>query len=160
MTTEESIAYLESQLKEDHDLPEELWLFFSRWTPIVNVDLIIRNELNQHLLTWRNDSFYGGGWHFPGGVIRYRENWVDRILNVAEDELGIKCLHFNPTPLSVHQMFIHQKNRGHFISIPFEAFVPISTKLKDGKWFDEAPGNLLECHEVYRSILNHADQKL
>ncbi len=34
-------------------LPEEVFLFASRITPMINVDLLIRNSNNEILLSWR-----------------------------------------------------------------------------------------------------------
>ena len=51
-------------------LPEELFLFISELTPMINVDLLITNHQRETLLTWREDEFYGPGWHVPGGFIR------------------------------------------------------------------------------------------
>ena len=52
-------------------LTEEIFYFISKLTPLVNVDLLIKNELNETLLTWRHDKFYGPAWHIPGGIIRF-----------------------------------------------------------------------------------------
>lgn len=149
----EAISDIENELREGEDLPKDLWLFFSRWTPIVNVDLIIKNEFDQFLLTWRDDNFGNLGWHIPGGVVRYRETWTDRILAVAENELGVKNLKFNPIPLSVYEAFVPPKTRGHFISIPFDCFLSKDSHIKDGKWFDRCPDDLIECQEMYRPLL-------
>jgi len=61
-------------------LPEELFLFVSELTPMINVDLLIKNDRNETLLTWRADNFYGPGWHIPGGIIRFKESASSRIL--------------------------------------------------------------------------------
>jgi len=53
-------------------LPEDLFLFASRITPLVNVDLLTQDHDHRTLLAWRSDSHYGAGWHIPG-VIRYQE---------------------------------------------------------------------------------------
>jgi len=149
----DAIERLERDLKEGNDLPEELWFFFSRWTPIVNVDLIIKNELNQHLLTWRDDQHGNCGWHVPGGVVRYKETWATRITAVAKQELGIESIQFHPVPITVNQVFVPPKTRGHFISIPFNCFISSDTILTNGKWFDKCPENIVDCQEMYRQLL-------
>ena len=59
---------IESTLDDPHrGLPEELFLFVSRITPLVNVDLLIQDDRGHTLLTWRDDEFHGAGWHVPGG---------------------------------------------------------------------------------------------
>ena len=64
-------------------LPEELFYFVSQLTPLINVDLLIKNQQGQTLLTWRDDRFHGPAWHIPGGIIRFKEKIEDRILKVA-----------------------------------------------------------------------------
>ena len=39
-------------------LPEDLFLYASQITPLVNVDLLIKDEVNGVLLTWRDDDYY------------------------------------------------------------------------------------------------------
>ena len=51
-------------------LPEELFRFVSRLTVMVNIDLLVKDELNRVLLSWRDTEFSGAGWHVPGGIIR------------------------------------------------------------------------------------------
>lgn len=44
---------------------------------MVNVDLLIKNvSSNETLLTWREDEYYGPGWHVPGGIVRFKETIV------------------------------------------------------------------------------------
>jgi ADP-ribose pyrophosphatase YjhB (NUDIX family) len=69
-------------------LPEELFLFASRITPLVNVDLLVKDKLGKTLLTWRDDGYYPPSWHIPGGIIRYKETFAERIKEVARTELG------------------------------------------------------------------------
>jgi colanic acid biosynthesis protein WcaH len=58
-------------------LPQELFYFVSQLTPMVNVDLLIKNQKGQTLLTWRDDQFYGSAWHIPGGIIRFKESFEE-----------------------------------------------------------------------------------
>ena len=48
-------------------LPDDVFLFVSRIVPLVNVDLLIQDDRSRTLLTWRDDEFFGPGWHVPGG---------------------------------------------------------------------------------------------
>ena len=50
-------------------LVDSVFYMVSRLTPMVNVDLLIKNDANQILLTWRADRYYGPGWHIPGGIM-------------------------------------------------------------------------------------------
>jgi colanic acid biosynthesis protein WcaH len=94
-------------------LPEELFLFVSRVTPLINVDLLIQDQRKRTLLTWRDDRFYGPGWHVPGGIIRYKETAADRIRSVARQELGVE-IDFDPSPIFILESIApERKDRGH-----------------------------------------------
>jgi colanic acid biosynthesis protein WcaH len=98
-------------------LPHELFVFLSGLTPMINVDLLIRDPVAGTLLTWRHDENYGPGWHIPGGIIRYKETAESRIRLTAQRELGAD-VEFDPEPIAVQQT-IHpvRRERGHFISL-------------------------------------------
>lgn len=57
-------------------------------TPMVNVDLLFRNERGDILLIWREDEICGCGWHIPGGIVRYQERMEEQIQKTALKELG------------------------------------------------------------------------
>ena len=85
---ENLISRLESRVRQPEDgLPEPMFLLISRLTPLLSVDLLIRNNNGRTLLTWRDDDSYGPGWHVPGGIVRYRESLADRVHEVARLEL-------------------------------------------------------------------------
>ena len=91
-------------------LGEKLFLHVSSLTPIVNVDILVRNPSTAEiLLTWRDDNFYRG-WHIPGGIIRFKEKMIDRIELVAKVELGAKIDSING-PLVVHELMNNTRDR-------------------------------------------------
>ena len=55
-------------------LPDDLFYYISSTTPIINVDLLIKDEKECALLAWRDDQYAGKGWHVPGGIIRFKGN--------------------------------------------------------------------------------------
>jgi colanic acid biosynthesis protein WcaH len=58
----EIIKLLEAHINNPSEgLPEEVFLFVSRITPMINVDLLIKNERKGTLLTWRDDGIYPPG---------------------------------------------------------------------------------------------------
>ncbi|AOZ50330.1 NUDIX hydrolase [Chromobacterium vaccinii] len=146
-------------------LPEEVFLFVSSLTPMVNVDLLIRDDQGRTLLTWRHDRFYGPGWHIPGGIIRFKESSAERIAAVAAKELGVEAA-FDPRPLCQHEIVNHSRDvRGHFISLlhecrlrtpPDEArrFDPASPRDGDWAWHRRCPDNLIRVHEIYRAFID------
>lgn len=93
-------------------LADPVFQFALKITPMINVDLLVRNERGEHLLAWRTDT-WGAGWHVPGGIIRFNEPIDARIAAVAESELSAKVRHA-PLPVDIKQFF---RRRGHFISL-------------------------------------------
>ena len=59
---------LEQFMKIDgrEGLEEEIFIAVSTIIPIVNVDLLILDSQNHILLSWRDDVYFGKGWHIPG----------------------------------------------------------------------------------------------
>ena len=146
-------------------LPHETFLLVSQCTPMINVDLLVKNDRNQTLLTWRADEFYGPGWHIPGGIIRFKETFSSRINAVARTELGCE-VSFNPVPIALNEvMAAHRDVRGHFISLLFECTLSSppaeNLKFQDGmpkngewQWHDRSPEDLIRVHEMYRAYID------
>jgi len=144
-------------------LPDEIFYYISQTTPMVNVDLLIKDENKRTLLAWRDDKYSGMGWHIPGGIVRFKERLETRIKKVAESEIGT-TVEFDPTPIALNQL-IHddRETRGHFISILYKCFLsntfaPQNLLLspKDPgylKWHKKCPDDLLGFHEIYRSYI-------
>lgn len=145
-------------------MPEELFLFLSRTTPLVNVDLLIRNDARHTLLTWRDDGTYGPGWHVPGGIIRYREKLVHRIHAVAAAELGARVT-CSRDPLAINEIMLpDRRDRGHFISLLYDCALTSGPdeRLRHGEgiphpgewaWHDRCPENIITVHEMYRGFI-------
>jgi ADP-ribose pyrophosphatase YjhB (NUDIX family) len=140
-------------------LPEDVFQFVSRITPLVNVDLLINDDRSRTLLTWRDDEFFGSGWHVPGGIIRYKEPVADRIRACAREELGadVSC---DPAPLLVSETIRAQSTRGHFISLLFRCRLlgapdearragPDRPSPGQWRWHDRCPPDLLDVHGQY-----------
>jgi colanic acid biosynthesis protein WcaH len=145
-------------------LPEDLFLFASRITPMVNVDLLIKNEKGQTLLTWRDDGYWKPGWHIPGGIIRYQEQIAERIRAVAKTEFGAEVA-FKPVPLAIKEIINPiRRVRGHFISFLYQCSLTAGPdsrlKYQSGeplrnqwKWHKACPENIIPVHEIYREFI-------
>jgi len=155
------IRELESRIDKEKDgLPEPLFLFVSRVTPLVNVDLLIRDDNGRTLLTWRNDEFYGPGWHVPGGIIRYKETASDWIRIVAQRELCASVT-FDVSPVYVHENIEPRRSeRGHFISLlyrchlrsgldPHRRYCSANPLADQWEWHDRCPENLIPEQCIY-----------
>jgi colanic acid biosynthesis protein WcaH len=162
---EKKISEILNSLEQDpsRGLPEEIFLFVSSLTPMVNVDLLIQEEGGRTLLTWRDDGYYPPGWHIPGGIIRYKEKIENRVKAVARKELEAE-IDFDPVPLAVHEIIdARRKARGHFISLLYRCrlvtrllenrrFQPGRPAADQWMWHEAFPKNMIPPHKIYRSF--------
>jgi ADP-ribose pyrophosphatase YjhB (NUDIX family) len=142
-------------------LPPDLFLFVSRITPLINVDLLIGDDAKRILLTWRDDDIYGAGWHVPGGIIRYKETAAIRLHATAREELGAEVA-FDPAPICVEEIIEPDRRvRGHFVSLIYNC--RLTTPPSDGlrylggipqrgqwMWHDRYPPNMIAVHKGYQ----------
>lgn len=161
---QKAIKFLDNQIPDPKQgLPQEVFFFASRITPMVNVDLLIKDKNGRTLLSWRDDQYAGTGWHLPGGIVRFKEKLETRILKVAQKEIG-RPVKFNPLPIAINQIICQHNTRGHFISLLYNCslsarFIPKNTGLSEKeagylKWHDFCPKNLVKCHKMYRKYIN------
>ncbi len=164
MDLAQAISFLESLVKDPtRGLPDEIFFFVSKITPLVNVDLLIKDERGRTLLSWRDDEHCGTGWHIPGGIVRHKETLHQRVRKVALEEIGAE-MHFDPEPVAINQI-IHPNRvvRSHFISFLYRchmdsSFSPPNTGLHPGQpgylqWHDRCPTDLIEVHHIYRKFI-------
>lgn len=124
----ELISSLEASVPDPSTgLPEEVFLFVSRITPLVNVDLLIQDESGNTLLTWRDDKYCGSGWHVPGGIIRHRETMANRIHAVARLELGA-AIDTDGQPLSINEIIKSDMAERAFYLIFVQVQAPSTTR--------------------------------
>jgi len=144
-------------------LPDPVFYYISRTTPLINVDLLIKDERGRTLLAWRDDVHAGIGWHIPGGIIRFKETIAERIRQVALREIGTTVSH-DPEPAAITEMIHHDRDlRGHFISLLYRChigsdFIPANagrTPSDAGylKWHEQCPDNMIVYHDVYRKFI-------
>lgn len=144
-------------------LPDEVFYFISRTTPLVNVDLLIKDKKDRTLLSWRDDEYSGTGWHVPGGIVRFKEELHSRISKVALNEIGTS-VKFDDKPIAVNEFILpHQENRAHFISFLYMCYTPadfeIDNKEKNEniagflKWHNKCPDDILSVQSIYRQFI-------
>ena len=145
-------------------LPEEIFLFASSIVPMVNVDLLIKDEEGRALLTWREDKYSEAGWHIPGGIIRYKEMLADRIAKVAAGELSAELTSEHELIAVFEFHIMDRRERADFITFlyqctlsapPHEALRYTGGEPQHGQWcwFEGVPEDLLSCHRVYEEYL-------
>jgi colanic acid biosynthesis protein WcaH len=165
MTIHEAVEFLDGNIPDKKTgLPGEIFYFISRTTPLVNVDLLVKDKQGRTLLAWRNDEYYGQGWHIPGSIVRFKETLEQRIQRCAEQELGA-AVSYDPKPLAIEQNIMPEwENRAHFISFLYkcsvpEGFVPDNSfRNKDEagylQWHQGCPDNFLRVQDCYRKFMD------
>jgi ADP-ribose pyrophosphatase YjhB (NUDIX family) len=165
MRLDEHIDAIESAIADPRrGLPDEVFGLLTRLTPMNNVDLLIRNDRRETLLTWRDDGLYRG-WHIPGGIIRFKERMADRVAEVARLELGA-AVTIKGAPVAVNEVIhVERHVRGHFIAFLFEC--ELASGLDDSRrhaggppahgqwaWHGSFPSDMIRSHEMYRRFID------
>jgi len=166
MNLDEAIAVLEAACENPSSgLPEKVFLLLTRLTPMLNVDLLIQDDAGRTLLTWRDDIYYGSGWHIPGGIIRFKETAAERIATVARLELRCE-LTAEDRPMALNECITKtQRTRAHSVSLLYRCTLtsppPGNLKYPGGKpqrgmfdFFDRTPDNLLKVHNMYAKYID------
>jgi colanic acid biosynthesis protein WcaH len=147
-------------------LPEPVFQLVGRIMPIVNVDLLIRNDGGETLLTWRQDDLFVG-WHLPGGVVRFKERMADRVQQVARTEVGTTVT-MSDAPIAVHELIDPVRAaRGHFVSFLFECRLIGSPderlRYSGGEpqsgqwaWHGRYPSDMIGAHAIYRRFIERS----
>lgn len=145
---------IKEELQPENGLPQDVFNFVASVTPMINVDLLVRDDDGKVLLAWRDDKYSGYRWHIPGGIIRFKESIEHRIHQVALNELKTD-ISWNGKILDINEIITPQQERGHFISLLVEC-KPDYEKIKitnnlnlikegDLSWFEKCPENFIEC---------------
>jgi len=120
-------------------LPQAIFDALIKTVPFVACEIVLTGP-NGVLLTWRKDKLWTG-WHFPGGLLRFRERFEERLEQVAWNELGI-------TLTGSKFLFAEDCShgiRGHIISLVF--LCTTAAAPKKGKFFKKMPKNIIDAHK-------------
>lgn len=71
-------------------LPDETFKSIIQHTPLISIDLIVRNEQGHVLLGKRVNAPAKGYWFVPGGRVRKNETLDDAFVRLVREELGIE----------------------------------------------------------------------
>lgn len=71
-------------------LPDETFKSVIQHTPLISIDLIVRNEQGEVLLGKRVNAPAKGYWFVPGGRVRKNETLDDAFVRLVREELGIE----------------------------------------------------------------------
>jgi ADP-ribose pyrophosphatase YjhB (NUDIX family) len=161
MTVETDLENILANMSDPRNgLPDEVFHFIRKVTPLINVDLLIRRD-GHALLAWREDE-YDKGWHVPGGIVRFREAFHARIDAVALTEIGA-TVESEPSPCNLAE--IRELRRGHFVSLLYRCRLtseidPARIYSGHGKpangslsWIEGVPDNLYPMQLFYKDWL-------
>ncbi|MHA5057144.1 GDP-mannose mannosyl hydrolase [Acinetobacter schindleri] len=71
-------------------LPDETFKSVIQHTPLISIDLIVRNEQGEVLLGKRVNAPAKGYWFVPGGRVRKNETLDNAFVRLVREELGIE----------------------------------------------------------------------
>ncbi|WP_299735589.1 GDP-mannose mannosyl hydrolase [uncultured Endozoicomonas sp.] len=115
-------------------------------TPLVSIDLIVRNNQEQVLLGLRNNRPAQGYWFVPGGRIQKDERLEDAFRRLVAVELGVDAEMADARFLGTYQHFYADNFSGedfstHYVVLGYELTLDInlndlpSDQHQDYRWF-------------------------
>ena len=131
------VSLLKKVKSTSSGLPEEVFNALTHLIPFIALELVFLNSKGEILLTWRGDKYWRG-WHFPGGLLRYRESFEKRIKETAKRELGVRVKSFK-------FLFIENGRtsvRSHDVSLVFK--IQYSGRPREGKFFAKMPADIID----------------
>ena len=122
-------------------LPDETFKSIIQHTPLISIDLIVRNEQGHVLLGKRVNAPAKGYWFVPGGRVRKNETLDDAFVRLVREELGIESgitradakflgvyEHFYDDNVFDGEISTHYVVLGYFIKLKKKFFLRISDK--------------------------------
>ncbi len=105
-------------------------------TPLISIDLVVRNNEGKILLGLRTNKPAQGFWFVPGGRIAKNESLADAFKRLTKAELGIELSITDATYLGLYEHFYQDSvfDRGdeakgistHYVVNGFEIVLPLS----------------------------------
>ena len=149
----------------NHPVNADRWLQIVRTTPLISIDLLVRNLKNQVLLGLRRNQPARGYWFVPGGVVRKGEWLDDAFERVASAELNIQRSRSDSRFRGVYehlypQNFADEPGIGtHYIVLAYEILIektipPLPREQhSDWQWF--TPGALVQAPAVHENTARY-----
>jgi ADP-ribose pyrophosphatase YjhB (NUDIX family) len=155
-----------SEINPKEGIGDELLDFVLKLVPYIGIELFIINDYDELLLSYRNDNNYKG-WHFIGGMLRWRESWEERLRKTVLDEIGVD-LEFEESPFFIKENYDKELDpRGHSVNLLFRSNISPenANKLKlwnkesepmhgELNWFSREPENIIKMHRNYFKLIN------
>lgn len=85
-------------------------------TPLISIDLLVKNEQGQYLLGLRTNRPAQGFWFVPGGRVQKNESLDAAFLRLTEEELGIALERGTADFVGVYEHFYQDSIFGEDVS--------------------------------------------
>ena len=151
-----------------HGLPRWLFHTISILSPLTNIEIFaVCKDNNSVILAFRDDQFYGPGWHLPGGIIRSRERLLERVkktvkkeIKLGENEFQVKgCITLAESIDSKRPVRSHFYSFGYLVTcnpnhLSISEFNP-SLEYKNGDLarHSKVPSNVIKEHKKYYAAI-------
>ncbi len=133
-------------------------------TPLISIDLIIKNKEGKILLGKRKNKPAQGYYFVPGGRIFKNETIEDAFENISKNELGIGLKIENANFLGIYQHFYKDNFFGeedfgtHYVVLAYEISTPDIFELPDEQHSDYvwlSPEEILKRKDVHQYTKNY-----
>ena len=129
------------------NLDDKTFLEIVKSTPLVSIDLVMRNTAGEVLLGKRVNRPAKGDWFVPGGRIRKNEHIWDSISRISKAELGVSVTRGNLRFLGVFEhiyddnFFEEEEVKTHYVVLAYEchleddARIELDSQHSETKWW-------------------------
>lgn len=140
-------------------LDREMFRQIVAGTPLISIDLIVRNEQGQVLLGQRLNRPAQGYWFVPGGRVRKDERLAEAFSRLTQEELGVQLMlsdgrflgpfeHFYDDNFSGGDFSTHYVVLGYEVTVNRDALSQLPVEQHGAyRWFDVA--SLLQSEVVH-----------
>lgn len=130
-------------------LDEDEFLDIIKKTPLVSIDLIVRDENQNILLGCRKNRPAQGKWFVPGGRIRKDESIANACSRISQKELGVHVSVDDTRFLGVYEHLYddnvagipgfgtHYVVLGHEVTLPASQLSPPTEQHTEYRWLSE-----------------------
>ncbi|MHC4758994.1 MAG: GDP-mannose mannosyl hydrolase [Planctomycetota bacterium] len=138
-------------------------------TPLVSIDLLLRNSEGEYLLGYRKNETAKGSWFDPGGRIKKDERLSEAFKRITADELGTELDFGDAELVGVYEHiydtnFAEKEGFGtHYVVIAYE--VPVSIEVEGlpmdqhSEWRYFSVEDILKDANVHENMKNYFKDK-
>ena len=117
-------------------------------TPLVSIDLVVKNSNNQYLLGYRNNRPAQGFWFVPGGRVLKNEPMDDAFIRLSKNELGLDLVRAQAKFLGPFEHFYDDfvfgnEESTHYVVLGYQVEADVDLKdlpqeqHNDYRWFSK-----------------------